>query len=182
LVDFSGIGCLIDITPGMRTMPKNPGVAAMQWRHAAMSLLLLLASCSQLPSTSSVMIPPVPAGGSRIWLYRNEGPYESHQTPYFRLNDGQPAGISEPNGVLYRDVPPGHYIVSVDSYGVPYPYQYANFDIRAGQEIFIKVVSMRERVGGDDTGIGLRTIFYTWLIPADAARGEISSIPFYGGG
>jgi hypothetical protein len=152
----------------------------MRWRRGAMTLFLLLAGC-QLPSTGSVMIPPVPAGESRIWLYRNEGPYESHQTPYFRLNDGQPAGISEPNGVLYRDVPPGHYIVSVDSYGVPYPYQYANFDIRAGQEIFIKVVSMRERVGGNGEGsFGLRTIFYTWLIPADAARPEISSISFYG--
>ena len=148
-----------------------------------MTLLLFLAGCSQLPPMSSVMIPPVPLGESRIWLYRNEGPYESHQTPFFRLNDGQPAGISEPNGVLYRDVPPGHYIVSVDSYGIPYPYQYANFDIHVGQEIFIKVVSMRERVGGDDSGgFGLRTIFYTWLIPDDAARTEISSISFYGGG
>jgi hypothetical protein len=160
-------------------MPKNPDVSEMQWRRSAMSLLLLLAGCSQLPSTSSVMIPPVPAGGSRIWLYRNEGPYESHQTPYFRLN-GQLAGISEPNAALYRDVPPGNYTVSVDSYGVPYPNQFANFDIRAGQEIFTKVVSMRERVGGDEVGIGVRTIFYTWLIPADAARPEVSNIPFYG--
>jgi hypothetical protein len=160
-------------------MPKNPDVSEMQWRRSAISLLLLLAGCSQLPSTSSVMIPPVPAGGSRIWLYRNEGPYESHQTPYFRLN-GQLAGISEPNAALYRDVPPGNYTVSVDSYGVPYPNQFANFDIRAGQEIFTKVVSMRERVGGDEVGIGVRTIFYTWLIPADAARPEVSNIPFYG--
>ena len=127
-------------------MPNNPGAAAGQWRRGAMSLLLLFAGCSQLPPTSSVIIPPVRAGESRIWLYRNEGPYESHQTPYFRLN-GQPVGISEPDAALYRDVPPGHYTVSVDSYGVPYPNQFANFEMRAGQEIFIKVVSMRERVG-----------------------------------
>ena len=100
-------------------MPKNPGAAARQWRRGAMTLLLLLAGCSQLLPTSSVMIPPVPAGESRIWLYRNEGTYESHETPYFRLN-GLPVGISEPNAALYRDVPPGHYTVSVDSYGVPY--------------------------------------------------------------
>jgi hypothetical protein len=78
------------------------------------------------------MIPPIPAGESRIWLYRNEGPYESHETPYFRLNR-QPVGISEPNAALYRDVPPGHYTVSVDSYGIPYPSQFANFDIRTGR-------------------------------------------------
>jgi hypothetical protein len=163
-------------------MPNNPGVAAGQWRRGAMSLLLLLAGCSQLPPTSSVMIPPIPAGESRIWLYRNEGPYESHQTPYFRLNL-QPVGISEPNAALYRDVPPGHYTVSVDSYGVPYLNQFANFDIRAGQEIFVKVMSMRERVsGGGDSSFSLRAIFYTWIIPADAARPEISGIPFYGSG
>ena len=162
-------------------MLKNPGVAAIRWHRGAISLLLLLTGCSQPPPTSSVMIPPVPAGESRIWLYRDEGPYQSHETPYFRLN-GQPVGISEPNAALYRDVPPGHYTVNVDSYGVPYPNQFANFDIGAGQEIFIKVVSMRERVGGGgDSGLSLRAIFYTWLIPADAARGEISSIPFYGG-
>ena len=161
-------------------MPNNPGVAATYWRRGAMSLLLLLASCSQLPSTGSVTIPPIAAGESRIWLYRNEGLHESHETPYFRLN-GQPAGISEPNAALYRDVPPGHYTVSVDSYGVPYPNQFANFDIHGGQEIFIKVVSMHERVGGGgDSGFGLRAIFYAWLIPADAARPEISGIPFYG--
>jgi hypothetical protein len=149
---------------------------------AAMSLLLLLAGCSQLPPTSSVMIPPIPAGESRIWLYRNEGPYESHQTPYFRLN-AQSVGISEPNAAIYCDVPPGHYTVSVDSYGVPYLNQFANFDIRAGQEIFVKVMSMRERVsGGGDSGFSLRAIFYTWIIPADAARPEISGIPFYGSG
>ena len=27
---------------------------------------------------------------------------------------------------------------------------------------------------------GFRAIFYTWLIPADAARPEISGIPYYG--
>ena len=162
-------------------MSNNPGAAATRLRRGAMSLLLLLAGCSQLPPTSSVVIPPVPAGGSRIWLYRNEGVHESHETHYFRLN-GQPVAISEPNAALYRDVPPGHYTVSVDSYGVPYPNQFANFDIHGGQEIFIKVVSMHERVGGGgDSGFGLRAIFYTWLIPADAARPEISGIPFYGG-
>src|SRR5215472_76222 len=129
-------------------MPKNPGVAAMQWRRVAMSLLLILAGCSRLPSTGSVTIPPVAAGESRIWLYRNEGLHESHQTPYFRLN-GQPVGISEPNAALYRDVPPGRYTVSVDSYGVPYPNQFANFDISGGQEIFIKIVSSTlSRVSG----------------------------------
>ena len=161
-------------------MPKTPGVAAMQWRRGAISLLLILAGCSRLPSTSSVMIPPVPAGESRIWLYRNEGLHESHETPYFRLN-GQPAGISEPNAALYRDVPPGHYTVSVDSYGVPYPNQFAQLDLGAGQQAFIKVVSMRERAGGGgDQNFSSRALFFTWLIPAETAQAAIAVTPFYG--
>ena len=162
-------------------MSKSPGVPPRWLRRCAASVLLLLTSCSQVPPTSSAVIPPGPVGGARIWIYRNEGPYESQETPYFRLN-GQPVGISEPNAALCRDVPPGHHTVSMDSYGLPYPNQFANFDIRAGEEVFIKVVSMRERVGGGggEGALGLRTIFYTWLIPADAARPEISGTPFYG--
>ena len=161
-------------------MPTNSAVPRHCLDPFAACLLLVLASCSQVPPTSSVAIPPVPAGDARIWLYRNEGPHESHETPYFRLN-GQPVGISQANAALYRDVLPGHYTVTVDSYGVPYPNQFASFDIQAGQEIFIKVLSMRERVGGGgDSGFSLRAIFYTWLIPADIAGPEISGIPFYG--
>lgn len=161
-------------------MSKNSGVRPRWLQRCAASLLLVLAGCSQVPPTSSAVIPPIPAGGARIWIYRNDGPYDSQNRPYFRFN-GQIAGISEPNGAFYRDVPPGHYTVSVDSYGVPYPNQFAQLDLGAGQQAFINVVSMRERVGGGgDSGLGLRAIFYAWLIPADAAQPEISGIPFYG--
>ena len=161
-------------------MSNSPGVSPRRLHWCAASLLLLLTGCSQVPPTSSVVIPPVPAGGARIWIFRNEGLYESKDRPYLRLN-GQVAGISEPNGAFYRDLPPGHYTVSVDSYGVLYPNQFAQFDLGVGQEAFIKVLSQRERVGGGgDSGFGLRAIFYAWLIPPDEARPEISSIPFYG--
>jgi hypothetical protein len=159
---------------------NTPGVSPRRLHWCAASLLLLLTGCSQVPPTNAAVIPPIPTGGARIWIYRNDGPSESHERPYLRIN-GQIAGISEPNGAFYRDLPPGHYTVSVDSYGVPYPNQFAQFDLGAGQEAFVKVLSQRERVGGGgDSGFGLRAIFYAWLIPADAARPEISSIPFYG--
>ena len=89
--------------------------------------------------------------------------------------------VSQPNGAFYRDVPPGRYKVTVDSYGVPYPYQFAEFDIGAGQEAFVKLLSMREKVGGEFGG-GSRTRFYTWLLPPDLARPAIAGTPFYGGG
>ena len=45
-------------------------------------------------------------------------------------------------------MPPGHYSVIVDSYGAPYPNQFAQVDLGAGQEAFVEVLSKREKVGG----------------------------------
>lgn len=161
-------------------MSKSPGVRPRWLHRCAASLLLLLTSCSQVPPTSSAVIPPIPAGDTRIWIYRNDGPYDSQDRPYVRFN-GQIAGISEPNGAFYRDVPPGHYTLSVDSYGVPYPNQFAQLDLGAGQQAFIKVVSMRERAGGGgDQNFSSRALFFTWLIPAEAAQAAIAVTPFYG--
>ena len=159
-------------------MSKNFGVPPRLFQRCAAGLLLVLASCTRVPPTSSVVIPPVPGGASRIWIYRNEGPYGSQDRPYFRLNN-QVAGISEPDGARYRDMPPGRYAVTVDSYGVPYPNQFVQVDLAAGQEAFVKVLSMRERVGGE-IGVGTRALFFTQLFPADAARAAIANTAFYG--
>ena len=144
---------------------------------AEIAFLLLAANCSQLPLTSAVVIPPVPAGTSRIWIYRNEGPHESSDTPYIRLNS-QTIGVVQPNGAFYRDVRPGHYSVAVDSYGVPYPNQFAQVDLGASQEAFVEVLSKREKVGGLE---GSRAAYFTELVPADVAWAAIGAIPFYGG-
>jgi hypothetical protein len=159
-------------------MARNLVVTTLRWcGAAATAVLLLAANCAPLPPTSSVVIPPVPGGAARIWIYRNDGPYETSETPYVRLN-GQIAGVLQPNGALYRDVPPGHYAVTVDSYGVPYPYQFVEFDLGAGQEAFVKVLSMRDKVGGP---VAMRTHFFTELVPPDIARPAIAVTPFYAG-
>jgi hypothetical protein len=142
------------------------------------ALLLIAASCAQLPPTSSVAIPPIPAGGARIWFYRNEGPYDSQERPFVRLN-GQVAGISEPNGAFYRDVAPGHYAVTADSYMDGYFNQFVDIDLAAGQRADILVQSERVKVGSE-TGAS-RPIFYTRLIPPEAAQAAIARTPFYGG-
>jgi hypothetical protein len=145
---------------------------------AATILLLVTISCTQPPSTGSVVLPPVPGGAARIWIYRNETPQDSQERPYLRLN-GQIAGIAEPNGAFYRDVPPGRYLVSVDSYGVAALNQFAQVDLGAGQEAFVKVLSKREKVGGPEAS---RAAYFTRLVPADAARAAIAATPFYGTG
>jgi hypothetical protein len=125
-----------------------------------------------------IVIPPVSAGTARIWIYRNDGPNEIQASPYLRLND-RVAGISQPDGAFYRDVMPGSYVVTVDSYLDSYFSQFASVDLAAGQEAYVKVPSMlRDKVGGDPGGN--RDIFYTRLIPADIARAAIALTPFYG--
>src|SRR5262249_52486146 len=135
---------------GRRRVMSRSSDAPLRWLHRCLtSLLLVLWGCAQLPPTSSVAIPSIPTGMARIWIYRNDGPYETSDRPYLRLND-QVAGIVEPNGAFYRDVPPGHYAVTVDSYGVPYPNQFAGVDLAAGQTAYVKGLSMREKVGGGE--------------------------------
>jgi hypothetical protein len=149
------------------------------WRHLELGFLLMLASCSQLP-TSSVTSPRIPAGEARLWFYRDGGPYEIQASPYLRLN-GRVTGISEPDGTFYRDVTPRPYVVTVDSYLDNYVDQFTSIDLAAGQEAYVKVLSMRRDKASGETGFA-RDIFFTRIIPADTAQAEAAPRRFYGGG
>jgi hypothetical protein len=154
-------------------------------RPIAMGILsLAAAACSQVPSTASVAVPPIPAGEARVWFYRNGGPYDGVGTPYIRMNDAIVA-ISEPNGASYRDVPGGPYHITVDSYGKDFG-QDKNVKVAPGQELYVKIVSLREWItggGGSENGSGdyARDTFYVWLIPPETARADIAHSAFYGG-
>ena len=159
-------------------MPKKLVSLSVGMLGTAIAVLLVATNCSQLPPTSSVVISPVSAGTARIWIYRNDGPNEIQASPYLRLN-GRAAGISEPDGAFYRDVTPGRYVVTVDSYIDTYIGQFVSVDLAVGQEAYVKVLSMlRDKIGGEAGGS--RDIFYTSLIPADIAQPAIAFTPFYG--
>ena len=159
-------------------MPNKLGWLSIGLRGLAIAVLLTAANCSRMPPTASVVISPVPAGTARIWIYRNDGPNEIQASPYLRLN-GRVAGISEPDGAFYRDVTPGRYVVTVDSYIDTYVGQFVSVDLAVGQEAYVKVLSMlRDKIGGEAGGS--RDIFYTRLIPADIAQPAIAVTPFYG--
>src|SRR5438132_9103156 len=98
-----------------RAMSRDSGARRRWWRQLEPGFLLILASYSQLPPTSSVAIPRLPAGEARLWFYRDGGPYEIQASPYLRLN-GCVAGISEPDGAFYRDVTPRHSVGPVHRY------------------------------------------------------------------
>jgi hypothetical protein len=150
-------------------------------------LLFATAGCVHPPpQTASVTIPPIPAGAARVWFYRPIDAYDSMATPYIRMNDAIVA-ISEPEGASYRDVAPGPYHISVDSYGKDFN-QDANVQLAAGQELYVEVVSLRDWVsttnggggGGASGGDYGRNTFYAWVIPAETARAEVARAAFYG--
>jgi hypothetical protein len=156
------------------------------WKVVAGSLLLATSACiASPPPTASVAIPPIPAGDARVWFYRPIDAYDSNATPYIRMNDAIVA-VSIPEGASYRDVPAGPYHIAVDSY-LDDANQDKNVQLVAGQELYVKVVSLRSWItsaggGGPDGGGGDygRNTFYVWLIPPETARGEIARAPLYG--
>jgi hypothetical protein len=153
----------------------------------AATLLLATAACSQLPTTASVAIPPIPAGEARVWFYRPIDLYDSLNTPYIRMNDAIVA-ISQPQGASYRDVPAGQYRIAVDSYGKDFN-QDQDVALVAGQELYVKVVSLREWAAGGAGGGGEmgggggsynKDTFYVWLMPPEVARADVARSAFYG--
>lgn len=107
-------------------------------------------------------------GYGRIWIYRYNEPYVSLATPYIRFN-GRIVGVSEPGGVLARDVPPGTYYVTVDSEGRDVN-QFTTVAVVPGQQVYIQVqVSKSWDCGGGGGGgrgggsAWCRPTFYTRL-------------------
>ena len=127
--------------------------------------------------------PPIPPGDARVWFYRELDPIHTTGRPYLRLN-GAVVAISEPGGSFYRDVPPGHYHITVDSYGKD-TNQDRDVDLLPGQQVFAKIVSNDSWVdfGGSDMGSTFhRDTFYVWTMPPETAIREIASTRYFGGG
>jgi hypothetical protein len=150
----------------------------------AILLLLAVAACASPPPTASVSLPLIPAGDARVWFYRPVDAYDSLNTPYIRINDAI-VGISLPNGASYRDVPAGQYRIAVDSYGKDFG-QDKDVVLVPGQELFVKIVSLRSWIqgGAGESGGGggdySRDTFYVWLVPPEVARADVARSSFYG--
>ena len=113
-------------------------------------------------------------------MYRNYEPYAGKGLPAVAANGGY-IGQAELGGVFYRNVAPGHYHVTVETFGVDVN-QSADLDLTAGQTAYVKIVSNPEWVSyGLDTQIE-RPTFYAWLIPNEVAQADVAHLAFYGGG
>jgi hypothetical protein len=143
------------------------------------ALLLAVAGCAQPAATASVSIPPIPAAEARIWFYRNYEPYAGKGLPAIAANGGY-VGQAELGGAFYRDVPPGHYLVTVQTVGID-TNQTANFDLPAGQEAYVKIVSLPSWETGGDKSQWEKPTFYAWRIPNQVAQADVAHLSFYGG-
>jgi len=146
------------------------------------ALMVALAACNPGPPPTpfaSVVsqLPPLPPDRARIFFYRYYQLYVSMARPYIRLN-GNAVAISEPGGVLYRDVAPGTYLISVDSQGL-YPDQDKTVSLAASETLYVRVDSAK----GYDAGFDAYDpeIFVVRIIPPGPAMAEMSSSKYYPG-
>ena len=150
---------------------------------ALLGVVLALAACGPRPpryGEIASQVPPVRPDLARLYIYRDYEPYESLSRPYLYLN-GARTGISEPGGVIYRDVPPGSYLISVDSVGI-YPNQFKTVQMSAGGTYYAKITSLRSWDSGDDMmrDFGADT-FVVVLVDPEQAKREIPAMWFFGG-
>jgi len=150
------------------------------WAGTA-GVLLAVAGCAQLPTTSATAIPPLSAQQARVWFYRDLNPNDSMATPYVRI-DGTIAGVSQPGGASYRDVVPGRHQILVESY-VNDANQARIVDLAPGAQIYAKVLPLDNYVetGGEFSGGYHRNNFNLWLYPPEIAWPAIARSAFYGG-
>jgi hypothetical protein len=167
-------------------MSLEPARRLRRWmlRTGAGIFVLAMANCVPLPLAGSVTMPPIPEGQARVWFYRDADIYVSLQRPFARMN-GTVAGISEPGGTFYRDVPPGHYHVSVDSYLPPFG-STRDLDLFPGQQVYFKVLPQADNCDGQgDTGIVANSgcmDYYVWIMPPEVGQAAVARSQFYTGG
>lgn len=157
------------------------------WRSGLLAgagmLLLAAIGCAQPPAAAPYLASPIPPGMARVWFYRDLNPNETSATPFIRLN-GAIAGISEPGGAFYRDVAPGGYHISADSY-VEDRHNTADVALAPGAEAYAKVLPLDDIVqgGGGMVGGGYRRNSYVvWLYPPELARPAVARSYFSPGG
>ena len=149
------------------------------WLFCASGLLLIAAGCAQPTTTVPVVAPPIPSGQARVWFYRPWEPSESLNFALIEMN-GSYVGAAENGSAFYRDVPPGHYLVTVQTVGID-TNQTANFDLVSGREAYVKIVSLPSWDTGGDKNQWEKPTFYAWLIPNQVAQADVAHLSFYGG-
>ena len=163
-------------------MPGHVILRSISRCAAACTTVLLLAG--SLPATTapaaSAVLTPVPAGATRIWIYRDYEPYGSRNFAPVTLN-GVLTGYASPDGsAFYRDVAPGQYQIAAVSDGTDVN-QDKLVNLALGQEAFVKILASVTWESGGDSQAYRRDTFYVSLVSPQVARSELPSHPLSGG-
>jgi hypothetical protein len=112
--------------------------------HKASYMLVaaILIGCSYTPSfgMEAKTLPPIPAGEARVLLYRWLEPYESTTFVAAALN-GNVIGYTQNGAVLYRDVLPGTYAISLLNRG-RFPTASKSVTVAPGQLLYARIESL----------------------------------------
>jgi hypothetical protein len=157
-------------------MMKGP----RKWFRLASGLLLIATGCAQ-PLATAVTAPQIPAGQARIWFYRGyEDPGSNAKigttTPTIAIN-GADIGPAADGSVFYRDVPAGHYDISihaVPSYGSP------RFELATGQQAYVKII-LNRRCNDCGSMASQPTGFSARLVSPQVAETDVPSLAAQGG-
>ena len=167
---------------GSRSSQPEPVRVGFRFPKTALTAVMLLAACTAAhqPRYADIAatVPLLSADRARLYFYRDYELYESLARPYIFLN-GRVSAVSDPGGVLYRDVSPGNYLVAVDSYGV-YPHQAKTVAVKDGETYYIKVESLRTWASGGGDNDYERDTFVAVLVGPEGARQEMSDLKFLG--
>ena len=120
----------------------------------------------------------MPADRARIYFYRAYEPDKSVAGPDITPS-GKVAGVSEPGGVFYRDVPPGEYRVAA-SHDPFYADEDKTLSLAAGSTAFVKIESIRGYDSGNHT-YDPDTFVVAVVDPTDGQR-DIASKRYFANG
>ena len=155
-------------------------------RMAIRTFLLLaaltLAGCAQPgPPFASLAasLPPVPAGEARIFFYRWLEPYESTAATAVLLN-GNRVAVTETGSVLYRDLAPGQYTISIPNSG-RYPYQFKTVVLAPGEVMYARIESRRDWAVCNIYSDACQDTFVVNLVAPSLGLSEMRGLRLIGG-
>jgi hypothetical protein len=163
-------------------MPTNLKIVPRLLSSAAAAFVLLagLNADAQSPARSSVVIPPIPPGQARIWVYSGSQPTSPFNYPRMEaitLN-GSNVGYEQLGQGFYRNVAPGHYVIAAPSFLALDPSQSATVDLAAGQEAYLKLDGLGWPNGGGENTV---VEYYVRLMPPQSARTAVAQLAYLSG-
>ena len=160
----------------LKKLPRLLSIAA-----AALVLFAAVNADAQQPTTRSVVIPPIPPGQARIWVYTGSQPASPFNYPEMEAItfNGVRVGYETLGGAFYRNVPPGHYVIAAPSYTENLdPSQKATVDVAAGQQAYANLDAIMWPTGGESN---MAPEYYVRLMPPQTGYAAIAQLAFTGG-